>query len=104
MFTTSSIFNLTATTFGTTATATSSITTGGGAAAAMHFVLCILRITLCQFADMSDCHYCRKKGVCVIFIHTSVNSFIWTSLVLGSARARTACLSQVEEVLETDSA
>jgi hypothetical protein len=40
----------------------------------------------------------------VILIHTFVSCFIETSLVLESSRARTACLSQVEEVLETHSA
>jgi len=59
-----------------------------------------------NFSDhprISDSHYYRKS-VNVILIHTFVSCFIETSLVLESARARTACFSQVEEVLETHSA
>ena len=68
----------------------------------LHFLLYILKFTLCWYSYISDYH-CYRKGVNVIFVHTFVSCFIWTSLVLGSARARTACLSQVEEVLETHS-
>lgn len=120
MFTVTSIFSIIVATSVTTTTTTSSGGDSSSSTAAavtttekiitaastnnnLHFLLYILKITLCWYADISDCH-CYRKGVNVIFIHIFVSCFIWISLVLGSARARTACLSQVEEVLETHSA